>query len=605
MFRRIIPITVIILLALSTSSFGQLTKADIDSLRQLGEQEGWTFIITENEATKRPISELCGLVPPDDPEPEELMGVSMDIQALPSAWDWRDLDGVTPVRNQGGCGSCWAFGTVGALECAIKIWDGQSLDLSEQWLLDCNQEGWSCNGGWWAHSYHMIDTKTDPCGGFGPVYESELPYVAFQQSCNCPYHNDVDLCIQNWGYVGGSSSVTPTDAIKQAILIYGPVSVGVYASAAMQAYGGGIFNSCINDMGINHAVVLVGWDDSMGSSGVWILRNSWGPGWGVDGYMYIEYGCNLVGYGTSYIDYDVPKVAFWADTTYGPMPLDVNFDATTRISADSWSWDFGDGGSAGTQAAFHTFNQRGAFDVTVEITDDAQTYQTTKNMYIVAYADTVTGADAIGNPNQTVVVTLSAYNSAPIQRFKIPVEFPAGDFAMVYDSFNTDGCRTDYFEYQDYVHNDWYWNRRLTLDLRPSIDGSQEELTPGEGAIAKLYFTMPASATEGQTTALYMDGYNEYVPEFIGSAATYQVPGLTCQVTCSEACCQNRGDVDHDGTVNESDVVFIVDWAFSSGPTPPCAVEAEIDGSSGVNIDDLLYLVDYIYNAGPAPPACP
>jgi len=72
------------------------------------------------------------------------------IDALPSSYNWCDLGGCTPVRDQGACGSCWAFGTVGPLESAILIEDGFSKDLSEQWLVSCNTDGWGCNGGWWA-----------------------------------------------------------------------------------------------------------------------------------------------------------------------------------------------------------------------------------------------------------------------------------------------------------------------------------------------------------------------------------------------------------------------------------------------------------------------
>jgi hypothetical protein len=92
-------------------------------------------------------------------------------------------------------------------------------------------------------------------------------------------------------------------AMKQAIMQYGPISVAVHANSAMQAYNGGIFNGCANGE-INHGVVLVGWDDDQGTDGVWIMRNSWGTGWGEDGgYMRMPYGCSYIGYGACYVDY--------------------------------------------------------------------------------------------------------------------------------------------------------------------------------------------------------------------------------------------------------------------------------------------------------------
>ncbi|MBN1661498.1 MAG: protease inhibitor I42 family protein, partial [Anaerolineae bacterium] len=76
------------------------------------------------------------------------------ITAVPAAYNWCDQGECAPVRDQGQCGSCWAFGTVGPLESAILIQDDVSRDLAEQYLVSCNTDGWGCDGGWWAHDYH-------------------------------------------------------------------------------------------------------------------------------------------------------------------------------------------------------------------------------------------------------------------------------------------------------------------------------------------------------------------------------------------------------------------------------------------------------------------
>jgi len=107
---------------------------------------------------------------------------------LPSAFDWRNRNGVTPIKDQDGCGSCWAFSTVGLLGSNIKIRDGIIKDLSEQYLVSCNTEGWSCSGGWWAHDYHK--QKSNPCDPTpGAVLEKEFPYTAKDDLCcvgKCP-----------------------------------------------------------------------------------------------------------------------------------------------------------------------------------------------------------------------------------------------------------------------------------------------------------------------------------------------------------------------------------------------------------------------------------
>jgi putative hemolysin len=222
-------------------------------------------------------------------------------QDLPAAFDWRDLGGCTSIKDQGSCGSCWAFGTVGPLECNILIKDGLEVDLSEQWLVSCNQDGWSCGGGWWAHSYH--EWKADPCGDSGAVMERDFPYAAADLPCDCPYPHA--YWIDEWVYIGEAWSVPAAALIKQAILDHGPVSVAVSVNSAFSGYSGGIFHDP-NTGSLNHAVALVGWDDNQGPEGVWFLRNSWGTDWGEDGYMRITYGSRSVGYNACYVDYRDP-----------------------------------------------------------------------------------------------------------------------------------------------------------------------------------------------------------------------------------------------------------------------------------------------------------
>jgi hypothetical protein len=287
-----------LLLLDGTISAEGLSSADIAALQKQGEIEGWTFTVGENSATNRSLEELCGLLVPEDWWVGARFDPCTPTKALPDAFNWCDSGGCTPVKDQASCGSCWAFGTVGPLECNIKIKDGVTVDLAEQWLVSCNSDGWGCGGGWWAHDYHQW--KTDPCGGTGAVFEADFPYVASDVPCNCPYPHQ--YLIDNWAFIGNEYSVPSVDAIKQAMIDYGPVSVAVYANSAMQGYTGGIFNGCGSGV-VNHAVTLVGWDDNQGTSGVWIMRNSWGPGWGEGGYMRIPYNCSSIGYAACYVDY--------------------------------------------------------------------------------------------------------------------------------------------------------------------------------------------------------------------------------------------------------------------------------------------------------------
>ncbi|MBN1900143.1 hypothetical protein JW926_02305 [Candidatus Sumerlaeota bacterium] len=274
----------------------QLSKTEIDELRRNLQSKGASFTIGENPATKRPLSSLCGLkIPPKGyksthTNPSEKIHITAD---LPVSFDWREQKGDLPVRDQEGCGACWAFGTVAPLESNLLIKNKQETDLSEQWLVSCNANDWNCDGGWWAHDYHI-----NP----GAVYESEFPYVAANLACGGPYYHPYH--IKEWHYVYTEYSVAPVDMIKQALTQYGPVASAIYVGYAFQSYTGGVFN--VSESGstiVNHGVTIVGWDDTMGS-GCWIIRNSWGVEWGENGYMYITYGTSKIGYAANYIVFE-------------------------------------------------------------------------------------------------------------------------------------------------------------------------------------------------------------------------------------------------------------------------------------------------------------
>jgi C1A family cysteine protease len=232
---------------------------------------------------------------------------------LPGSYDWRLLGKVPPIRDQKTCGSCWAFGTVGAFESALLIKGGVLPNLSEQYLVSCNTDGWGCNGGWFAHDYHWLKpgkTGNQP----GAVQETAFPYVANDKTpCYGPYAHPYQL--SGWSYIGDSWSVPPAAAIKDAIYNYGPVAAAVCVGMGFDLYTGGVFNT--NEAGacgsakVNHAVVLVGWDDT---DNTWILRNSWGTGWGEGGYMHIDRGVSNIGFAANYVDYTAPTTATVEDS---------------------------------------------------------------------------------------------------------------------------------------------------------------------------------------------------------------------------------------------------------------------------------------------------
>ncbi len=234
---------------------------------------------------------------------------------LPSSWDWRSFGVLTPIKDQGNYGTCWAFSQNGTVEANILANGGPSLDLSEQFLVTCNKQGWNANsGGYPIHQYYkdfIALSQTEA----GAVLESIMSYdPAKWADKECPVISNHDTKISNWSYFTYDTADTAT--IKNIIYTHGPISAGVCAGSKFLGYSSGYFSDderkdlndfCYdkktNTYGINHYIDLVGWKDVSDTEGYWILRNSWGTGWGMSGYMYIKYGTSNVGLWGSWVDY--------------------------------------------------------------------------------------------------------------------------------------------------------------------------------------------------------------------------------------------------------------------------------------------------------------
>ncbi|KAH8370499.1 hypothetical protein KR093_003695 [Drosophila rubida] len=196
---------------------------------------------------------------------------------LPSSIDWRAKGAVTAVKNQGQCGSCWAFAAAASLEAQVFIKTKKLVSLSEQNLVDCTRQYGNlgcCNGGWPIEALKYVRDN----GGINT--ESSYPYEAIDNSCRYNKNNigaKVSAIIE---IARGSEA-----ALASAVANKGPISVCIDASL-FQHYQSGVFNepSCSNQS-TNHCVVVDGYGtDSVGGD-YWLARNSWGENWGEDGYI--------------------------------------------------------------------------------------------------------------------------------------------------------------------------------------------------------------------------------------------------------------------------------------------------------------------------------
>ncbi|XP_036096441.1 cathepsin O isoform X2 [Molossus molossus] len=205
--------------------------------------------------------------------------------SLPVRFDWRDKQVVTQVRNQQMCGGCWAFSVVGAVESAYAIKGEPLEDLSAQQVIDCSYNNYGCNGGSTLSALTWLN-KTQ----VKLVRDSEYPFKA--QTGLCRYFSDSHSGFSIKGYSAHDFS-DQEDEMAKVLLTFGPL-VGIVDAVSWQDYLGGIIQHHCSSGEANHAVIITGFDKT-GSTPYWIVRNSWGSSWGVDGYAHVKMGRNICG----------------------------------------------------------------------------------------------------------------------------------------------------------------------------------------------------------------------------------------------------------------------------------------------------------------------
>jgi len=194
------------------------------------------------------------------------------LEGAPASVDWRQKGAVTPVKNQGQCGSCWAFSTTGALEGIYQINTGNLQSFSEQQIVDCSDSygNYGCDGG---YPYQAMEyTKAN-----GIETEANYPYAGVDQTCA---YNSADSVWENSGYTSLPSG--NNDALVAANVL-SPVSICLDAENIMM-YSSGVYDGPCGTT-IDHCVLLVGYGSTTNGTDYWTIKNSWGTSWGMDGYF--------------------------------------------------------------------------------------------------------------------------------------------------------------------------------------------------------------------------------------------------------------------------------------------------------------------------------
>jgi C1A family cysteine protease len=211
--------------------------------------------------------------------------VKLDSSAAPASVDWRTSNIVSPIKDQGQCGSCWAFSATGSIESAVAQKSGAApLQLSEQQLVDCStaQGNQGCNGGLMDYAFQWVISNK------GITSEVSYPYKATGPN-TCTKGKTVAATIKSFTDVPAGDEDSLLAAVAKQ-----PVSVAIEADQlAFQFYSGGVLTAKCGEA-LDHGVLAVGYGTDAGTD-YWIVKNSWGASWGESGYIRLERGINQCG----------------------------------------------------------------------------------------------------------------------------------------------------------------------------------------------------------------------------------------------------------------------------------------------------------------------
>lgn len=444
----------------------------------------WVYDMSDDEKTRffsrRASASSLGLAVSEDAGPllDKLATVS-----LPSSFDWRNYNGhsyIGPIRNQGNCGSCYAFGAAataeGTYNFAVGKYDSNCADFSESYIIwrlgsisPYSYHFSGCDGS--DYEYSELQAITD----IGIGYEADFPYTVTAPSSDA-HSGDPVVRFDSWHRIPCGD----VDAIKTAIMTYGVVDASVLVTSAFEAYSGGIYddsNTTCTDASpcyyatTDHVIALVGWNDNgdAENNGYWILRNSWGTDWGEDGYMRIKYKAARVSCEAAYLVYSTEgKCAYSLSSTGASFTGSGGTGSVTVTAGSGCAW------TATTSVSWATITSgaSGSGNGSVYYTVSANSGASRTGVLTIAGEKLTIEQDA-GYPiteleNGALVANLSASEGSSVY-YKVAV--PSGATSLEVKTWGGSGDCDLYLRYGNapttsvYDYRDYYVGNNATITV--------------------------------------------------------------------------------------------------------------------------------------------
>ena len=323
--------------ALAPVSLAQMSKTDIEQIQRAIDAGGASWTAGETSRTRMTLAEreaaLGNIDAPPSPDHRNRQ-VPGALAAAPAAFSWGNNLGwnwMTSVKNQGGCGSCWAFATAAAFEARLRIRNNQPnlyVDVSEQNMVSC----WlgSCDGanGTWVMNMFMT---------YGNPDEDCFPYASGGGTAPPCTDRCADWTNRAYGVSTYGDYLSPgIETIKNEIVLHGPVQVSMQVYADFDTYVGGVYQHVTGAYEGNHLVTVYGWDNA---TTCWLVKNSWGPDWGETGpngqkgWFRIRMGTNEVGCETWIYYLEPIGISYPVVSTVSPVINLTNAPVASDITA--------------------------------------------------------------------------------------------------------------------------------------------------------------------------------------------------------------------------------------------------------------------------------